>query len=246
MSDQPVYELYYWPFIAGRGELIRLPLEASGTPYRDMARLPESEGGGIAAIMRLLAEERPGLVPFAPPFLKYGDLVVAQTALILHWLGPRIGLAPADEPGRLAAHQLQLTLADFILEVHDVHHPIGSGLYYEDQKPEAQRRAQAFLKDRLMKFLGYFERVVRSNGGRYPVGSAPSYVDLSLFHVMAGLAYAFPRALARVRPQVPLLTALHDRVATLPALAGYLASERRLAFNEHGLFRHYPELDDPA
>jgi glutathione S-transferase len=240
------YDLYYWPSIPGRGEFIRLLLEATGTTYRDVARLPERDGGGARAIMRLLAEEGPGQPPFAPPVLKVGALVLAQTPLILQWLAPRVGLCPPDEAGRLAAHQLQLTISDFLAEAHDVHHPLGSVLYYEDQKPESLRRAKVFHEHRLMKFLGYFERVVRLNGGRQAVGTDLSYVDLSLFQTMAGLAYAFPRAMARVRSQVPLLLALHDRVAALPRLATYLASERRLAFNQHGLFRHYPELDEPA
>jgi glutathione S-transferase len=240
------YELYYWPTIPGRGEFIRLLLEATDTPYQDVARLPEAEGGGARAIMRLLAQDGPGQPPLAPPVLKAGELVIAQTPLILQWLAPRVGLCPPDEAGRLAAHQLQLTISDFIVEVHDVHHPLGAMLYYEDQKTESLRRAKVFHQQRLMKFLGYFERVVRLNGGRQAVGADLSYVDLSLFQTMAGLAYAFPRALARVRLQLPLLGALHDRVAALPRLAAYLASERRLPFNQHGLFRHYPELDEPA
>jgi glutathione S-transferase len=246
MSDrEPIYELYYWPFIPGRGEFVRLPLEATGTAYRDVARLPDGEGG-TEAIMRMLEGESRGPAPFACPILKFGDLVISQTSLILHWLAPRIGLAPADERGRLAAHQLQLTIADFLVEAHDVHHPIAASLYYEDQKAEARRRAKCFTDDRLPRFLSYFERVVSHNGGQHAVGGETSYVDLSLFQTMAGIAYAFPRTLARVRPQLPLLSALHDRVAALPRLAAYLKSERRLPFNQHGLFRHYPELDEPG
>jgi len=241
-TDVP-YELYYWPEIPGRGEFVRLLLEATGTPYRDVARLPEAQGGGYPAIKRVLASDD-GLPPFAAPVLKHGDLRIAQSALILHWLAPRVGLCPPDERGRLAAHQLQLTITDFLAEAHDVHHPIAVSLYYEDQKPESARRARCFVAERLPKFLGYFERVLRVNGGQHAVGAGPSYVDLSLFQVMAGLAYAFPRATGKLRPTLPHLTALHDRIAALPALAAYFASPRRLPFNQEGVFRHYPELDD--
>jgi glutathione S-transferase len=244
--SESIYELYYWPSIPGRGEFIRLPLEATGTPYRDVARLPAKEGGGTDAIMGMLAGQKRGPAPFACPILKWGDLVISQTPHILQWLAPRIGLAPTDEHDRLGAHQLQLTVADFLVEAHDIHHPIGSSLYYEDQKPEAKRRSQVFIGERLPKFLTYFERVLSANGGRHVVGTDTSYVDLSLFQTMAGVAYAFPRALSHLRPQLPLLTALHDRVAALPKLATYLASDRRLPFNQHGIFRHYPELDQPA
>jgi glutathione S-transferase len=241
-AADPSYELYYWPAIPGRGEFIRLPLEATGTPYRDVGRLPEAEGGGTAAILKLLQEDRPG-PPLMVPALRCGDLVISQTAAILHWLAPRIGMAPADEGGRLAALQLQLTISDFLAEVHDVHHPIAVSLYYEDQKPESLRRSRHFLSERLPKFLHHFERTLALNGGQHAVGSVTSYVDLSLFQVVAGVAYAFPDALARLRPQLPLLLALHDRVQRLPRLAGYLSSSRRLSFSRAGLFRHYPELD---
>jgi glutathione S-transferase len=245
MADSPIYELYYWPSIPGRGEFIRLPLEATGTAYRDVARLPEAEGGGSRSIMKLLGEQNHP-VPLAPPILKCGDLIIAHTALILHWLAPRIGMCPPDERSRLAAHQLQLTITDFLAEAHDVHHPISVGLYYEDQKTESLRRARHFVNERIPKFLNHFERVLRSNGGRHAVGAETSYADLSLFQVMAGLAYAFPNALGRLRPELPLLTALHDRVSALPQLKDYLASPRRLSFNEHGVFRSYAELDQTS
>src|SRR5687767_12890133 len=135
------YELYYWPTIQGRGEFVRLAFEEAGAAYVDVARLPASEGGGAAAIVALLRAEGPGLAPFAPPFVKAGDLVVAQTAAILQFLAPRLGLVPDDEAARVGAHQLQLTLADLVGEVHDTHHPIAVDEYYEDQKPEARRRA---------------------------------------------------------------------------------------------------------
>jgi glutathione S-transferase len=243
MAD--VYELIYWPGIQGRGEFVRLALEEAGAKYMEVGRQSEKEGGGIPAIERYLGGKGPGTAPFAPPILKHGDLVLWQTANILHWLAPRLGLVPEDEASRLTAHGLQLTLMDFAAESHDVHHPIHVGLYYEDQKPEAKRRAGHHIAERMPKFLGYFERVLAHNGGEpHAVGSGFSYVDLSLFQLMAGLTYAFPNSLEKLRPTIPLLTRLHQAVAARPRIAEYLASPRRLAFNKHGLFRHYPELDE--
>jgi glutathione S-transferase len=240
------YELFYWPSIQGRGEFVRLAFEATGTDYVDVARLPEDQGGGVTALMKMMRNPTTHPAPFAPPFLRAGEVVIAQTANILAFLGPRLGLVPDDEPSRLAALQHQLTIADFAAEIHDVHHPIGSGLYYEDQKPEARRRAENFLSERLPKYLGYFERVVERNTtseGRHAVGTSLSYVDLSLFQVLSGLSYAFPVAFGRFEAEIPLLAALRDDIAAHPRIAAYLASERRLPFNQQGLFRHYPELD---
>ena len=232
------YELYYWPTIQGRGEFVRLALEDAGADYVDAAR-----ARGVPALMRLLegrAVKRPS---FAPPFLKAGKLVIGQTANILLYLGPRLGLAPKSEPGRLWAHQLQLTIADWLTEIHDTHHPIAGGLYYDDQKPEAKRCAAEFTAERLPKFLGYFERALEREPGGWLLGRALSYADLSLFQMVAGLRFAFPRAMARLEPRYPRLSGLHDRVAARPRLAAYLASKRRIPFNQHGIFRHYPELD---
>lgn len=236
------YELYYWPSIQGRGELIRLALEDAGASYVDVARRSAAEGGGVAAMQKLM-KSTPSLEPFAPPFLRSGDLVIAQTANILLYLGPRLGLAPSDEAGRLHANQLQLTIADIYGEVHDTHHPIATGLYYEDQKPEAVRRATSFVRERAPKFLGYLERVLTKNGGHHMVGGASSYVDLSVFQVIEGLEYAFPRGMAALAPKIPHLRRLRDEVKARPRIAAYLASPRRLAFNENGIFRRYPELD---
>ncbi len=246
VTGEAAYELYYWPSIQGRGEFVRLALEAAGAPYRDVARLPAEEGGGVRVLTALLAETTGGGPFFAPPILRHGQVTLSQTAAILQYLGPRLGLCPDDEPSRLKAHHLQLTVADFVLEAHDTHHPIASSLYYHDQKPEALRRAELFVKNRLPKYLGYFERVLDGNGaagGRHAVGTALSYVDLSLFQIMAGVGYAFPRALSRLAGTLPRLAALAERVAAGPRVAAYLASPRRIAFNEHGIFRYYPELD---
>jgi len=240
------YELYYWPTIPGRGEFVRLALEDAGADYLDIARLPEDEGGGVKALMKMMRDEGNELQPLAPPFLKSEGQLIAQTANILHYLGPRLGLCPGDDSSQRRAHQLQLTIADFITEIHDVHHPIAVSLYYEDQRAEARRRAPLFISERLPKYLAYFERVLERNAAAdraHLIGTATSYVDLSMFHLLAGLDYAFPRAMAQQASRIPLLRALHQRLPARPRLAAYLASPRRIPFNLHGIFRHYPELD---
>jgi glutathione S-transferase len=239
------YELYYWPGIQGRGEFIRLALEEAGADYVDVARRPESRGMGMPAMLDLLESPDVTHPPFAPPFLKAGDQVIAQTANILLFLGPRLGLTPEDEADRLWVHQLQLTIADLVAEVHDTHHPIASGLYYEDQKPEALRRAQDFTVARLPKFLDYFEAVLERNpaGDTWLVGDTLTYADLSMFQVIDGLRYAFPRTMKRLEPGIPRLVALHGRVAARKRIAAYLKSKRREPFNNEGIFRHYKELD---
>jgi glutathione S-transferase len=239
------YELYYWPTIQGRGEFVRLALEEAGVAYVDVARLPESDGMGVAALLRCLDAGAQSHPAFAPPVLKCGDLMVAQSANILLLLGGRLGLAPRREAGRLWAHQLQLTIADLVGEAPDTHHPVSGNLYYEQQTNEAKRRAQDFTSARLPKFLGYFEQILQAKRGHWMVGSRLSYVDLSLFQLMAGLRHAFPHAMARLAPFCPGLAALHDRVASRPNIASYLASPRRLPFCEEDIFRHYPELDEP-
>jgi glutathione S-transferase len=238
------YELYYWAGIQGRGEFVRLALEEAGAAYVDVAR----GAGGESAMARLLGGEAVERPAFAPPFLKAGELLIGQTANILLYLGAQHRLAPADEPGRLWAHQLQLTIADFVDEIHDTHHPIASGLYYEDQREEARARAADFVKSRAPKYLGYFDRVLQHNktGAGHLVGAAVTYPDLSLFQLVAGLRYAFPRAMIGLERQHPRVIALHDNVAKYPRIAAYLASERRIPFNQHGIFRHYPELDAGA
>ena len=238
-----IYELYYWPSVQGRGEFVRLALEEGGAQYRDVAR-ESGKGAGMAAMMRLL-NGRVARPPFAPPFLKAGRLLIGQTANILQFLGPRHGLAPKALAGRLWTHQLQLTIVDFLLEIHDSHHPVAGGLYYEDQRREARRRAADFVMNRLPKFLGYFETVLAQNasGKHYALGAHLTYVDLSLFQIVSGLNFAFPRAMAGARRKYPRLLALHSRIQDRPRIAAYLASPRRIAFNNEGIFRHYPELD---
>jgi glutathione S-transferase len=242
MAPGPPYELFYWPGIQGRGEFIRLAFEDAGVPYEDVGRRP----GGVAEIQRLRAASGPGLAPLAPPFLRHGRVVVAQTALVLAYVAPRIGVVPGDEASRRRAHQIQLTIADLVAEVHDTHHPVAASLYYEDQKPEAARRAAGFTAERIPMYLVWLDRALDSNPrgrGRSLVGARCSYADLSLFQVLAGLRYAFPNAMARHERKLPRLAAVHDAVAARPRIAAYLASARRIPFNEDGIFRRYPELD---
>ncbi|HEY8494532.1 MAG TPA: glutathione S-transferase [Myxococcota bacterium] len=240
--DTP-YELYYWPEIPGRGEFVRLVLEEAGVPYVDVARRPRAEGGGVEAVVVFYAGRNDGHPIFAPPVLKQGGFVLAQTAAICDFLGRRHGLAPRDERDAAHALELQLTVADLVAEVHETHHPISAALYYEDQKAEAKKRAKHFVDERLPRFLDYFERVLTHGGGEWLLGSVLSHADLSLFQALEGLAYAFPRAFARASEKTPGLLALRERVRTRPRIAAYLSSERRMAFNQDGIFRHYPELD---
>jgi glutathione S-transferase len=233
------YELFYWTGIQGRGEFVRLALEDAGATYVDVAR---DQGDGI--MTRFLGGEQPGALPFAPPFLQAGKLVLAQTPNILAFLAPRHGLVPSSVASKCFALQLQLTIADLVAEVHDTHHPIAVDQYFEDQRTEARKRAESFRTQRLPKFIDYFEQVLARGDGHHAVGRNHSYVDLSLFQLMAGLDYAFPVAMKRLRRRTSRLRALSERVAARPRLATYLASPRRLAFNEDDIFRHYPELDD--
>lgn len=239
-----MYFLYYWPGIQGRGEFVRLALEEAGARYRDVAR-ESGKGAGIAAMMRLLDGRITQRPSFAPPFLKAGRLMIGQTANILQYLGARHGLAPRGEAGRLWTQGLQLTIADFVVEVHDTHHPVAAMLYYEDQKKEAKRRAADFLKNRMPKFLGYFENILARNprGSHYLTGRRVSYADLSLFQIIAGLSYAFPKSTARQARKFPQVFALHARIQQRERIMAYLASERRIPFNNDGIFRYYTELD---
>lgn len=232
------YELFYWPSIQGRGEFVRLALEEAGADYVDVAR----RDGGVDLLMAALeVGDHPS---FAPPFLKAGEQTIGQVANILLYLGEQHGLAPRTEPGRLWVHQLQLTIADLVAETHDTHHPIASMLYYEDQKPEAKRRAADFVETRIPKFMGYFARLLANPEPRdYLLGERVSYADLSLFQVIEGLRYAFPNAMKKIEQEHPELTGLRDRVAARPKIAAYLASPRRIPFNQDGIFRRYPELD---
>jgi glutathione S-transferase len=243
------YELHYWPGIPGRGEFVRLALEAAGAEYVDVCRGDAQQGLGVPAMLRVMEDAALRRPPFACPFLVDGRTVVGQTAAILLYLAPRLGLVPQREADRLWAHQVQLTIADLVQEAHDLHHPIAGNLYYEDQKPEALRRSEDFRRARLPKFMAWFESVLQRNPGNDArevprmVGGRLSYVDLSVFQLVDGLLYALPKATRRVLKKAPRVAALHAGVPRQRRLAAYLASERRLPFNEQGIFRHYPELD---
>jgi glutathione S-transferase len=234
------YEFYYWPSIQGRGEFVRLALEEAGADYVDVGRCGKT---GMAAMMKLVQDRRLARPPFAPPFLKAGKIIVAQTANILLFLGARLKLAPRDEAGRLWAHELQLTISDLVDEIHDTHHPVSSWLYFEEQRPAARRRTKDFWRYRVPKFLSYFERVLNKNGGRFAIGRRLTYVDLSLFQIIEGLRYAFPKRMKRFERKIPGLIALHDRIAQRPRIADYLASPRRIPFSQWGIYRYFKELD---
>jgi glutathione S-transferase len=235
------YELYYWPSIQGRGEFIRLALEEAGADYVDVARRAGKRG--VPAMMKLMQSRRLAHPPYAPPFVKAGKIIVAQTANILLFLGARLKLAPRDEAGRLWGHQLQLTISDLVDEIHDTHHPVSSWLYFEEQRPAARRRSKDFWRYRVPKFLGYFERVLNKNGGRFTIGRRLTYIDLSLFQIVEGLRYAFPKRMKRFESKIPGLIALHDRIAKRPRIASYLASPRRIPFSQWGIYRYFKELD---
>jgi glutathione S-transferase len=231
------YELYYWPGIQGRGEYVRLALEEAGADYSDVAR-----DGGTGAMTKMMEQVR-GTLPFAPPYLKAGKLVIGQTANILLYLGGRHGLAPKTEGPKLWVHQLQLTITDLVLEIHDTHHPLGPSLYYEDQRAPAKTRTEEFWEQRVPKYLGYFEQILEASGGTFVTGRRITYVDLSLFQIVEGLRYAFPKRMKAFERKIPGLVGLRDRVATRPRIKAYLESDRRIPFNEDGIFRHYKELD---
>ncbi len=238
------YELYYWPGIQGRGEYVRLALEYADAKYVDLALVPEKKGGGVPALEKYLSGKGVQRPPFAPPFLKAGRLLIGQTPNILLFLGDQLNIAPRDDGGRFWTHQLQLTIADLIVEVHDTHHPIGGGLYYEEQKPEAKRRAAEFLARRVPKFFRYFDRVLAQNdSGPGMVGKSLTYADLSLAQVLAGLQYAFPKAMRKALAKQKRLEKLEEFVFSRPRIERYVRSGRRLKFNDDDLYRHYAELD---
>lgn len=243
MAEKFDYLLVYWPGLPGRGEFVRLALEAGGASYDDLARRSEKDTGGATMVAAYMKGDKSSLTPFAPPILVHRGFTIAQTANILSYLGPRLGLVSTEEKDRLWANQLQLTIMDAVAEVHDTHHPTAVDQRYEEQKEAAAARAAVFRERRLPKWIRYFETAIDDNGGQWMVGRSLSYVDLSMFQLLTGLRYAFPNAMAAVEGEAPKLMALRERVQHTPRIADYLSSPRRLNFNENGIFRRYPELD---
>jgi glutathione S-transferase len=229
------YQLWYWPNIPGRGEFVRLALEAAEVEYEDMARTK-----GAEALMEDLAQ-RQGFKPFAPPYLVDGDFCIAQTAHILAFLADRHDFGAGELEGDLQLIQLQLDISDIVAEVHAVHHPIAGSLYYQEQMDAAYEAAQHFRDERIPKFLDHFEEALEVMNGPFILGDRWSHVDTSLFQLMEGLDYMFPGRMARL--DYPRLALLRTSVAQIDGVDAYLASDRRLEFNEDGIFRHYPELD---
>lgn len=224
--------------IQGRGEFVRLALEEGGAAYVDIAREQ-----GVDALSRFLEDPAQRRPAFACPVLKDGAVIVGQTAAILAYLGPRLGLVPDGEADRIWTQQIQLTIADVVAEAHDTHHPIAVDLTYEEQKPEAARRAAAFRSERIPEYLAWFDHVLARNDGVHLVGDRVTYADLSLFQLVDGLTYAFPTATAAALADNPRVAALHGAIRQRPRIAVYLASPRRIPFNQQGIFRRYPELD---
>ncbi|MGN6374198.1 MAG: glutathione S-transferase [Sphingomonas sp.] len=231
------YKLWYWPSIQGRGEFVRLPLEAAGIDYIDCAR--EEGAGALVDKMEALT----GREPYAPPFLELDGTVIAQTANILLYLSERHDLAPSAMADRLWLNQLQLTIADMVAETHNVHHPIAVGQYYADQKDAAAANAAQFRDERMPKFLSHFERAAQANDGDWLIDGRWTCADTSMFQLVAGLRYMFPKRMKALEPDLPGLVRIHDQVADLPGIKAYLKSDRRIPFNTDGIFRHYPELD---
>lgn len=235
------YKLWYWPGIQGRGEFVRLPLEAAGIAYEDCAR--EQGVEALVADMEARQRKRPARAPFAPPYLEVDGLVMAQVADILLYLGDRHDLAPSRIADRYWVHQVQLTIADIVAEVHNVHHPVAMMDYYHDQKPEAARAAEQFREQRMPKYLGWLEQAVAGSDGDWMIDDRWTYADTSLFQLVEGLRYMFPRRMAAIEGEYPGVIRIRDQVAGLPGIHAYLKSDRRIAFNTDGIFRHYPELD---
>ena len=232
------YDLWYWPSIQGRGEFVRLALEAKGIPYRDRAR-----ADGADALLADLSGHS-GIKPFAPPYLVASDgFVIGQVAHILAWLADRHDLGAGELATDLQLIMLQLTITDIVAEVHNVHHPVAGSLYYADQKDAAHEAAKHFRQERMPKYFGYFEDALGQNGGPFVLGAKWSHVDTSLFQLVEGLRYMLPQSMAVLEPKYPKLVACRDAIAQMPAIVAYLASERRIPFNQDGIFRHYPELD---
>lgn len=235
------YQLWYWPDIPGRGEFIRLPMEAAGIAYSEPARTAADGLAAVAAYLETL-DQQPA---FAVPLLDTGSEQIAQTPNILAFLGEEHGIGPAGAAQRRYLNQLQIDMADFAEEMHSTHHPVSAYLYYEDQKAEAARVAEAFRTDRVGKYLAHFERAARTSDGDWLVGDEWSCGDTSMAQLLDGLCYAFPRRMAILAPEFRKLQTIRRKISALAGIVSYRQSSRWQAFNQEGLLRHYPEHDAP-
>lgn len=240
MTQLPSYTLYYWPSIPGRGEFVRLVLEALGAPYRDVAR-EESVEEGSALVQKMRQQAPFARRHFAPPLLEGDGVVLSQTPVICSWLGERHGLIPDGEQARVEGRVWQATIADIVNEVHALHHPIATSLYFEDQREEARRATREFCEERLDTWLEHLEGGI-SEEGPFLFGATLSHVDCALFQLVRGLRYALPGPMQARHTNIPRLSALCEAVAAQDRIARYLESARCIPFNEDGIFRHYPEL----
>lgn len=177
------------------------------------------------------------------------DLVFHQTPTILSYLGPRTGLVPDDEAGRLYVSQITATALDLGNEAHDTHHPVAVMAYYEEQKDESLRKAEDFRKSRIPKFFSYFERILQGNQewgngqGKYLVGDKLTYADTTVWQVVDGLHHAFPKEIEAREGDFPLLLGkFYPSFKEEKRIKEYLGTERRQKYG-NGIFRRYPELD---
>jgi glutathione S-transferase len=246
------YELIYWPSLPGRGEFVRLVLEAGGASYSDIAAksIPDS----AQAVLGLIAESNIGDATnppiFAPPFLRHGDLSMNQTMNILRYLAPKFGLeGDGSEATKVHLASIAATIFDGLCnEAHETHHPIASSAYYEDQKPEAAKRAKNYIEERLPKFLTYVTRVLKaktSGGGPWLYGGTFTYADIVLFQCIDGNLFAFPKTMAKLRADSKYdgVFKLYEAVKEVPKIAAYLSGKRPYQYGE-GIWRHYPELEE--
>ncbi|CAK7212226.1 hypothetical protein SCUCBS95973_001388 [Sporothrix curviconia] len=248
------YKLIYWPGLPGRGEHVRLAFEEAGVAYEDTAMHEGAVQQVLAQIStdNLATGSAPNVPPLAPPVLQHGDLTISQTSNILMYLAPQLNLASSgsDPHAIYRLNALALTALDGLSnEVHDCHHPICTALYFADQRTEAIRCSKQYVKERLPKFLGYFERVLMAQAARdaankWLYGAELTYADLVLFQCLNGTSHQFPRAVKQLRDggAHERLFAHYDAVQQRPNIAAYLASERRQAYGE-GIYRYYKELD---
>ncbi|KAK4058824.1 hypothetical protein OIO90_000270 [Microbotryomycetes sp. JL221] len=253
--SKPDFEVVYHAGIPGRAEFVRLMFEATGVTYRDA---PQEDGQDciIPYVTGNFADHDKNPLPFAVPVLRHNDVVISQVPNIVLYLSSR--LPPIDLDGESTntaqtpapLHDLStfhwleqlMTILDMNNEVHETHHPIDIRLYYEDQKAEAQKRAQAFREARIPKFLGNFENNIKKHTSGF-LNEKVSPADLALFHMVEGILFAFPERINQVKSEFPHVFKLRDTIKSSRRIQAYINSGRRIPFNNYGIFRHYTELD---